>query len=144
MIFVLNIDTFNNNNILIGNKEFNLINYYNYFYKLYYSVDDYTMYGVSIKIDFGNSNSMSYYNYVKLKFNVSNNTDTINTIQNIEHYILSKINKTKKYNLYNDLCKGIIKVQKNENNSLQNLILRITGVWEDNINCGISYKFMYV
>ena len=144
MIFVLNMSIFNKNNILIGDKENNLINYYNYFYKLYYSVSDYTMYGISIKIDFVDIKTMNYYNYVKLIFNVSNNIDTINTIREIEHYILSKINKTIKYNLYNDLCKGYIKVQKNENNSQQDLIMRITGVWEDNIYCGISYKFMYV
>lgn len=144
MIFVFNIDTFNKNNILIGVKEINLNNYYNYYYKLYYSCRDYTMYGVSIKLDFGNNNITSYYNHVKLNFNVSDNIDTINTITNIEHYILSKINKTGKYNLYNDLYSGIIKVKKNENNSLQDLILCISGVWVDNINCGITYKFMYM
>jgi hypothetical protein len=144
MIFVLNIDNFNKNYILIGQREANLINYYNNFYKIYYSVDDYTMYGISIKMEFVKIKNMSYYNYVKLNFNVSTNIDIINTIRDIERYILSKINKTIKYNLYNDLCKGFIKVQQNENNSLNDLILRITGVWEDNVNCGISYKFVYM
>ena len=40
--------------------------------------------------------------------------------------------------------RGVIKIQKKNIYPTNNLVLRITGVWEDNNNCGISYKFVFV
>jgi hypothetical protein len=144
MIFVLNLENFDKYNILVGNKENNLINYYNYFYKLNYLTCDYTLYGINIELELDGSKEFSFYNYIKIIFDVNKNSKIISILNDIECYILSKTEKSIKNTLYNDIKRGNIKVQKQENSKMEHLILRITGIWEDNTYCGISYKFIYV
>lgn len=144
MIFILNFNNFNKESILVGEKENNLINYYNFFYKLNYITDNYTLYGLNISLDIQNIKQSVFYNYIKLSFNVNQNKDLILMLKDIEQYILTKINKINKDILYNDIKRGIIKLQKNDNSTMEHIVLRIIGVWEDATHCGLSYKFIYL
>ena len=144
MIFILNFNNFNKESILVGEKENNLINYYNFFYKLNYITDNYTLYGLNIELDILNIKQYVFYNYIKLCFDVKQNEDLIFMLKNIEQHILTNINKTNKYILYNDIKRGNIKLQKNNNSTMEHIVLRIIGVWEDATHCGLSYKFLYL
>ena len=144
MIFVLNSKNFNKHSILVGEKEKNLINYYNYFYKLNYITDSYTLYGLNIELNIQNMKQSVFYNYVKVSFDIKENNNLILMLKDIEQYILTKINKTNKDILFNDVKRGLIKLQKNDNSTTQHIVLRIIGVWEDDTHCGLSYKFLYL
>ena len=144
MIFVLNLNNFNKNSILVGEKEKNLINHYNYFYKLNYITDNYTLYGLNIDLNIKIVKQSDFYNYVKIYFDVNQNYNIIILLKEIEQFILNKINKNNTDILFNDIKKGFIKLQKNENSKIKNIVLRIIGVWEDDTHCGLSYKFLYL
>ena len=132
-----NIDKYN---ILIGNKEKNLIEYYTNFYKIYYITPHYTLYNINIELNITDYKHSNYYNYIRLHFNKELNMNIIDEIRKIEEHILSFSNKISKNVLYNDFNKGCIKIQKNEKKELSNIILRITGIWENETQCGLTYK----
>ena len=144
MILTLNIYDLDKTNIVLGNKETNLVGDYKFFYKLYYSTSYYVMNGICIKINLNDYKQNSFYNYIKINYNVQKNNNLINVLGELEKSILSNLSSYKKYNLYNDLLRGIIKIQKKNSYHTNHLVLRITGVWENNSNCGISYKFVFV
>ena len=144
MILTLNIYDLDKTNIILGNKDTNLNDDYKYFYKLFYSTSYYVMNGISIKLNFVDYKQCNFYNYIKFIFNVQNNINLINILGEVEKIILSDVTSVIKNNLYNDLMCGVIKIQKKNIYPTNNLVLRITGVWEDNNNCGISYKFVFV
>ena len=113
MNITLSLSEINNDNIFICKQEQNKSNKNNLYYKLNYILTDYTLYGIYIIID-----------------------KNINTtkIRNIESYILSKISKTPKFNIYNNLYQNRI--------SHQGKVLRIIGIWENDYHCGLNYKII--
>ena len=100
------------------------------------------------------------YKYKKFFFITSNNLNKqiIEKLKIIEKQILHKINitnKNKVFKLSNNLDNGIIKVffenlnANNYNNTFKEimenkhfLILKISGIWENETCYGITYKFM--
>ena len=144
MLLTLNIYDLDKTNILIGNKELNIIGDYNFFYKLFYSTSYYIMNSICIKMNIDNYKQNIYYNYIKISYNINNNFNLINGIGLLEKSILSNMTTYKKYNLYNDLLRGSIKIQKKNNIFTSNIVLRITGIWENNNNCGLTYKFIFI
>ena len=50
--------------------------------------------------------------------------------------------KKKNYILNSSLVNGIIKIYKKESKSLNNVILKISGIWETEKEIGITYKFI--
>lgn len=144
MILTLNIYDFEKTNIVLGNKDSHFINDYKFFYKLFYSTSYYVMNGICIKLNLVDYKQSIFYNYIKINYNVHNNISLINALGNVEKNILSDATNVIKNNLYNDLMRGVIKVQKKKIYPTNNLVLRITGVWDNNNNSGISYKFAFV
>ena len=107
------------------------------FHKLLYSNNLFTSNGLYIKIDY---NDTKYVNG-RLYYNIDTNICTIDTIDSIEKYILGKINNSNKkiYQKINDqLRSGNIKL----NNNVSSVILKISGLWENDNSIGISYKIL--
>ena len=144
MILTLNSYDLDKTNIVLGNKETNLIGDYKFFYKLFYSTNYYVMNGICIKLNLVNYKQGVFYNYIKINYNLQNNINLINLLGEVEKNILSNVPSVIKNNLYNDLMCGVIKIQKKSIYPTRQLVLRITGVWETNDNCGITYKFAFV
>jgi hypothetical protein len=111
--------------------------------------------------DFDN-NCKSYLNnggskfFVKLQPKMEFNEKTINRLINIEHSILEfykniyHCTKRSMTILKNQLLNGLIKIhQKNEKICSMNFsapkrfVLKISGIWEDSDNIGLTYRFMY-
>jgi hypothetical protein len=145
MMLALNIYEIDKTNIIFGNKEINLIHNYNFFYKIIYSTCYYVMNGIFINLILSNYKKNNYYNYCKIIFDVQNNIRLINLVYEMEQHILSGFenNGNVQYNLHNELMRGIIKVSK-KSKYTTNIVLRITGVWENNTNIGLSYKFDFI
>ena len=143
MILALNAYDVDKANVIIGDKVTNLVGDYNFFYKLCYSTGSYIMNGIFIKINLLDYKSKVYYNYIKIHYNIEKNRHLINTICEIENYILSNMTTCVKHNLYNELMHSAIKIQKkNYDNNEKHIILKITGIWENNNSCGLCYKFL--
>lgn len=107
------------------------------FHKLLYSNNLFTSNGLYIKIDY---NDTKYLNG-RLHYNIDTNVSTIDTIESIEKYILGKINNNNKkiYQKINDQFRsGNIKL----NNNVSSVILKISGLWENDNSIGISYKIL--
>ena len=91
-----------------------------------------------------------YYNNNKniIYYSVDKNTETINNIKNIEHTILKKYptDKIPAYNLEGQVNTGVLKLFSDSNDKKKNIdvILKISGLWEDNTSYGITYKFLSI
>jgi hypothetical protein len=88
------------------------------------------------------------YNKNILYYNTDKNTQAINSIKQIEKTILTKYSSLKipSYNLSELLDGGVIRLftESTEKKKLMNIILKISGLWEDNETYGITYKFFSV
>lgn len=109
------------------------------FIRILYSNELFTMNGISILLN-NIQNADSYKN--KYNFNI----ELINNIKFIEENILHTINiknKTPQYKIYQQIKNGNIKVFEN-NEICNNLVLKISGIWETDLFYGITYKFLKI
>ena len=81
-----------------------------------------------------------------LKFNLK--SVLTQDYKNIEHIILEKYSSDKNpaYNLEAQVNTGVLKLFSDSNDKKKNIdvILKISGLWEDNMSYGITYKFLSV
>jgi len=96
-----------------------------------------------------------YYNKLKCNFNKGEYLDIIEKGRCIEEQILQKmnLNKIAQYKLFDQFKNGNIKIfnelQKKESSlndfvGLSSFILKISGIWENDIYYGLTFKFMKV
>jgi hypothetical protein len=119
------------------------------FIKIIYSTEDVILNGVYLLINLHITSKESYFKKMKYGFDLNNNKELLNSIYNIEEQILQKYNinnKIKKLNIYESLNTGSIKIYpspesiKNSNN----FILKISGVWENKKEYGLTFKLLTV
>ena len=133
------LDNFKKQNIIIGNKTKNSIMYNSNYYNLIYSDELCTL------------NTIIFYfycdNYInindhKLFFSLNKNQEIIKKIKNIEFNILNCFSSDKIpiYNIYNSIVNNLIKLENNSK-KINNLYLKISGIWENEIYYGLIYKF---
>lgn len=96
-----------------------------------------------------------YYNKLKCSFHISEHTDIIEKIKHIEYDILKKLdlNKIPQYKLNDQFKNGNVKIfnyftSKDTNidlsqwNGRSNFMLKISGVWENELYYGLTFKFI--
>ena len=134
------LDNYDNNNIFIMQPIKNTLINQGLFYKLLYSNNLFTTNGIYIKLHFQNTqyiNNRLYYDLSNIK-----NEEIFNKIINLERYLLQKVNSNKK-----NLCKIFEQLKNgNEKSSTNNpiIILKISGVWENDNSIGISFKIISI
>lgn len=92
----------------------------------------------------------NYFNKYKFVFNVKQNTKPINQLKYIEESILDKVfisNKKPVFRLYEQINSGNLKLFKDnlklhKINSDNEFIIKISGIWENDYEYGITYKFV--
>lgn len=107
------------------------------FHKLLYSNHLFTSNGLYIKIDYNNTKYLNG----RLNYAINSNISVIEKIECIEKYILGKINTNNKkiYQKINEQFRsGTIKL----NSNVSSIILKISGIWENDNSIGISYKII--
>ena len=145
MNIVKKIDQYDDNNIFFCESIKNNIMIEGNFIRILYSTYDITLNGIYLLIQFNDVVTEKYYNKIKCSFNVHNNKELIEKIKTIEENLLKKIginNKIPQYKIYEQLMNGHIKFFSN--NNLKNngsFILKISGIWETQMNYGLTYKF---
>jgi hypothetical protein len=119
------------------------------FIRILYSTNNVTLNGIYLLCSFKDIIYEKYYNKYKCIFNIAINKELLDKIKTIEDNILKNIyitNKIPQYKIYDQLKNGYIKIFQNiqkDHNIQRNhtFILKISGIWETNMNYGLTYKF---
>lgn len=150
------IKTFDINNIFYLDPIKNTVIDNSNFIRILYSNQSFSLNGIYIVLKFKNIQKIFQNNKVKILFdlNNSNNLTNINFIKKLEHDLLKNciINNKKPYTKLRDqINQGCLKNSinvyidnKNEViiNSEEDYILKISGIWESEIEYGLTYKIL--
>lgn len=127
------------------------------FIKIIYSNNIITMNGIYLNLNLTISRSDVYFKKIKYTFDVTNiyNNNLLSKIYRIESSILDKYLgnkiKSKRFVIHDTLKNGIIKIFPNNltnlsnytginNNTDCNFVLKISGMWENVSEVGLTYK----
>jgi hypothetical protein len=122
------------------------------FRRIIYSNNFISLNNISILMNMENVKIVKFYQKHKCNFNVENSSNIINitNITNIEKNILSKIklnSKIPKFSILEQVRNGFIKFSTNTNDKIDfsnnniNIFLKISGIWENESEYGLTYKF---
>lgn len=119
------------------------------FIKIVYSTEDLILNGVYLLMNLTITNKEVYFKKMKYNFDMNINKELIKSICLIEQQILENykvVNKTKKLNIYESLISGSIKIYPppETTKSPNNFILKISGVWENESEFGLTFKILPV
>jgi hypothetical protein len=114
-----------------------------------YSSSIVTLNGIYLLIQFNNTINEKHFNKNKLSFNINNHKELIEKIKIIEENILKKIevyNKIPQFKIYEQIISGNIKIfydfySNNNCNNNNSFVLKISGIWENQHNYGLTFKF---
>ena len=129
---------YNHKHIFIMHPIKNTMISHGLFHKILYSNNNFTSNGLYLKMDFKATKWLNG----RLIFDIEPNKEIMNMIVNIEKYILDKIDNTKRahYKIYEQIKNGNFKTS----NSNPSIVLKISGVWENENTLGISYKIITI
>ena len=141
-------ENFNKNYIYFNEPIQNTIINESRFIRILYSTPNIIFNGINILLKLNIECVDKQYNKNIIYYNIEKNIDMINNIKNIEQIILEKYStdKTPTFNLTNQVNTGVLKLFSDSCEKKKNidLILKISGLWEDNSSYGITYKFLSV
>ena len=139
MILYVEVNEIISNNIYFSDIIKNTVIENGKFIRLIYSSSSVILNGIYINIPFiiNKSSCNKYY------FNFCDINDCKKNLLNIENLILNKYNtqKNKIYKLAQQLDQNTIKLFNYVEN-YNKIILKISGLWEDENNYGLTYKFI--
>ncbi len=142
------IDQYDSNCILLCDPIKNNIMNEGNFIRIIYSNKNITLNGIYLIITLNNITCEKYFSKYRCFFNVSLHKDIIDNLQIIEESILNKyevINKIPQHKIYEQIKHGNIKIFNDVGNkSVCSFILKISGIWETQLNYGLTYKFIKV
>jgi len=151
MILAKYITQYNDNNIQFCEPVKNNILSHGNFIRIIYSTHSFSLNGIFIYFTLNNYNNDVYYNKYKITFNVNTNIELIDNIRKIERVILDKYpfyNKSPQYKIYEHLLSGNLKIINddfgNTPESNGSFVLKISGLWENESNIGLTYKFLNI
>jgi len=139
-------ENFNKNYIYFNDPIQNTIIIESRFIRIIYSTPDIVFNGINVLVKINIDNVDKQFNKNFIYYNIERNNETINIIKNIEKAILDKYSseKSPSYNLAAQVDTGTLKLFSDSIDKKKNIdiILKISGLWEDDISYGITYKFM--
>jgi hypothetical protein len=148
------IEQFNEKNIYFYDPIKNNIMNEGIFIRIIYSTPTFSLNGINLNITLSNDIIFEkYYNKYKCFFNIQTHKKLIEQIHYIESNLLKKSNiknKIPQFKVYEQLSSGNIKffLENNDENDVINnnfinnkFILKISGIWETDIQYGLTYKF---
>ena len=146
MNIVLTLDKINIDNIYYQEPIYNTVMENGEFIKIIYSDNNVMIIGLHILIPIKPVVIDKYYNKFKLTYDLKHsNSDMFKKIYNLENDILNKYisKKNKKKVLYDFInTNKIILFSNTELYDKNNLIIKISGIWENETEYGITYKLL--
>jgi len=148
MYIVLNLEDFNINNIFFLERVKNTVMENSIFSRAIYSNEVFTLNGIFVKFDITFFNIEKSFNKYKCCFDIKIHNDIVTNVSNIENHIMNRYkfeNKTPIYRISDQLNNGFLKIF-NEIICKEHheFILKIYGVWETDMEYGLTYKFIHV
>jgi hypothetical protein len=148
-------------NVILTHKQFNKNHIYFYepientimdnskFIKLVYSTEDITVNGIYLLMNITITSKENYFKKIKYNFELNSNKELLSDLFRIEQEILMKYDtpkKTKKLNIYESLNTCCLKIYPSSEckKSSNNFILKISGVWENEREYGLTFKILSV
>jgi|UniRef100_A0A6C0CIT6 hypothetical protein len=148
-------------NVILTPNQFNIQHIYFYdpientimdnseFIKLVYSTNDFICNGIYLLLNINITSKENYFKKIKYNFDINNNKELLKNIRNIEQELLSKYNildKTKKFNINDSINTGSLKIYPPPDNIkvINNFILKISGIWENKNEYGLTFKILPV
>ena len=101
MFLCVNLDEFDKEKLLINNKIRNNIITNSFFYRLYYSDNDFISNGVVLVFKINDIYFEKYFNKNKLLFDEKKNTSVIKKMNDMEFALLDSLNINKKKKIFN-------------------------------------------
>jgi hypothetical protein len=149
MYVVLGLEDININNVFYQEKVKNTVMDNSNFLRVVYSNETLILNGIFIKFNLNLQNIEKSFNKYKCFFDVNMNYDTIAQLSNIEKNMICRhnfSNKTPVYRISEQLNNGYLKIFnetecKHTNNEF---ILKIYGMWENEFEYGLTYKFINI
>ena len=148
-------------NIVFTNDQFNISNVYfnepiqntvmenSKFIKIIYSNELIILNGLFLLLNLKNINKDNYFKKIKIQYDFNTNKEVLQQIYEIENNILNKYNtpKNPRKILYETLNTGTIKIFPYNENDLTKInnffLLKISGIWEDEYEYGLTYKILF-
>jgi len=147
MNLILTINDVNIDKIYYFDPIHNTIMNNSKFIKIIYSDENIMLNGIYILLSLNITSAEHYYNKIKLSYdNTIDNTNILKSLYNIEHNILRKYKSEKRARniLQETFSVGQIKLYpSNENINNKKLLLKISGIWENEKEYGLTYKLLY-
>ena len=143
MNLIQGIYQYNHNNLHFCEPIRNTILNKGTFIRILYSTSYFSLNGIYLHILLHKLTVEKYYNKCKCYFNVSTHFVMINKIKAIEEQILNKYtinSKIPQFKIYEQLSNGFIFCDNLEQTT-GNIILKISGIWENDKYYGLTYKF---
>jgi hypothetical protein len=116
------------------------------FIRIIYATQNITLNGIILQLQVNITGMSKYYNKYKYSIDISN--VALEQIKTIEYDLLNKNHychhKKKQYNLYEHVSSRCIKTCDDYHSTSQNsmFLLKISGIWETESECGVTYKFI--
>lgn len=147
MNIAININDYNEENVYFNTPIKNTVIDNSDFIRTIYSNELITLNGIYLKIKFCFSHIERYFNKYKCNYDIEKNVMLLKKIEMIEESILNRININDKkpvYKIKNQIRLGNIKLFTDNSERLDNgnFILKISGIWENMNEYGITFKFI--
>lgn len=150
MNVVLTIEQFNKSHLYYGEPIQNIVMDNSKFIKLTYSTQSAMFSGVYLSLPLKYTKNEQYYKKVRFTYDLTTNHNWLTKIYDIETDILNKYTSLKRQRriLYETLITGSIKIFSNDEKLIANnsntFILKISGIWETDIEYGVTYKLIWI
>jgi hypothetical protein len=147
MYVVLELDDLNINNVFYLEKVKNTVMDNSDFLRIIYSNELFTLNGIFIKFKLNLKTIEKSFNKYKCLFDVNQHSDILLKISTIEKNIMYKqlfANKMPVYRISEQLNNGYLKIfnEIDSTSDTYEFILKIHGIWENEFEYGLTYKFI--
>jgi len=148
MNIVKRFDQYDENNLFFCEPIKNNIMNDGNFIRILYSTPNFTLNGIYLLVNINDIACEKYYLKYKCTFNVNTHKNIIDNLKLIEDDILKKYeikNKIPQFKIYDQIKNGNIKIFSDIiNKTSVSFILKISGIWETQMNYGLTYKFITI
>jgi ribosomal protein S17E len=152
MNLVKTLDQYHENNIYFCAPIKNNVMNEGNFIRIIYSTPNFSLNSINLIIPLAGCLFEKYYSKYKCSFDYQHNKHIINKIKIVEENILKHTNiqnKIPQYKIFDQLKNGNVKIfsvncDKPIENKNTSILLKISGIWENEMQYGLTYKFLQI
>jgi len=115
------------------------------FIRVLYTTPYFALNGISVQLPLRQYAIERYFNKLKCTFSVMHHQDIVQRLHQMEVDILARCGKTPVYRIAQQMAEGCLRVfPPNTSAPIETLVLivNVSGIWEDDVFCGLTYRFV--